>query len=106
MSFSAKTVTFPFMISIENALKITNKPEPSIFRYDLAAAFLTTAVLSRNLHSFIHVVFDVVHAFHEADPVVAKVFEQETKKQHTKLMLNKKFNGTSLRVPIINEPDT
>ena len=63
------------MISIERALKITSKPEPSIFRYDLAAAFLTTAVLSRSLRSFIHVVFHLVHAFHEADAVVAKTFE-------------------------------
>ena len=63
------------MISTENALKITNKPEPSIFCYDLAAVFLTTAVLSRNLHSRIHEVFHLVHAFHEADPVVAKMFD-------------------------------
>ena len=73
MSVTAKTVTFPFMISNENALKITNTPEPSIFRYDLAAAFLTTAVLSRNLRSFIHL--DVVHAFHEAVPAVAKMLK-------------------------------
>ena len=77
------------MISIERALKIINKPDPSIFRYDLAAVFLTTAVLSRSLHSFIHKVFHLVHAFHEADPVVAKMFEH-TEKQHTKIMLNKK----------------
>ena len=63
------------MISIEKALKITSKPEPSIFCYDLAAVFLTTAVLSRSLRSFIHAVLNVAHAFHEADPVVTKMFE-------------------------------
>ena len=78
------------MIFTENALHIASDLEPSNIRYDLAAVFLTTAVLSRNLHSFINVVLDVVHAFHEADPVVATAIEQETKKQHTKLMLNKR----------------
>jgi hypothetical protein len=61
------------MISITTALKITNKPR--IFCHDLATVLLTAAVLSRNLYSFIHMDFDVVHAFHEADPVVAKMFE-------------------------------
>ena len=79
------------MIFIQNALHIANDLEPSNFRYDLAAVFLTTAVLSWNLRSFCNVVLDVVHAFHEADPVVAKVIEQETKKLHTRLMLNKRI---------------
>ena len=78
MSVTAKTITFPLMISIENALKITSKPETSIFLYDPAAAFLTTAVLSRNVGSFIRVDFHLVHAFHEADPVVAKMYEIES----------------------------
>jgi hypothetical protein len=69
MSVTAETVTFPYMIFIENALKITNKPIPPILSYDLAAAVLATAVLSRNLDSFIRVVFYLAHAFHEADPL-------------------------------------
>ena len=63
------------MISITTALKITSKPEPPIFCYDLSTSLLTAAVLSRNLYSFIHIDVDVVHAFHEADPVVAKMFK-------------------------------
>jgi hypothetical protein len=75
VSVTAKTITFICVISITTALKITNNPEPPIFCYDLSTVLLTAAALSRNLYSFIHIDFDVVHAFHEADPVVAKMFE-------------------------------
>ena len=56
---------------------------------------------------FIHEVFHLVHAFHEADPVVAKMFEIHNWKITYKDDAQRKKNKVNvLRYPIINEPAT